>query len=91
MKNLARFRDDILRIAARYGATNVRVSGLDADGDEASTLDVIVDMGKDRSLFDLVELGHELEDLLGRPVEVLSAASLNPRLRSGLLAGAQEL
>lgn len=90
MNELTRFREDILRIAAKYGASNVRLVGPDS-GDAGRGVDFIVDMEADRSLFDLVELGHELEDLLERPVEVLTASSLNPRLRASVLAEAREL
>ena len=92
MTELARHREDILRIAASYGASNVRLVGADFGETGAhSSVDFIVDMEPDRSLFDLVELGHELEDLLGKPVEVLTASSLNPRLRASVLADARQL
>lgn len=92
MTELARYREHILRIAASYGASNIRLVGAgSADTGAHSSVDFIVDMQPDRSLFDLVELGHELEDLLGRPVEVLTASSLNPRLRASVLADAREL
>jgi uncharacterized protein len=92
MTDLAHRREAILRIAANYGASNIRVVGPGPDGaDDDSGLDFLVDIEPDRSLFDLVELGHELEDLLGVPVEVLSAASLNPRLRASVLADAREI
>jgi len=89
MKELSRYRAEILRIAAEYGATNLRFCGADAGpGDD---LDVLVDMAPDRSLFDLVGFGRELSELLGRKVDVLAAASLSPRLLAGMLAEAQTL
>ena len=61
-------RADILRIADLHGARNVRVFGSEARGDATpvSDLDLLVDMDKDRSLLDLVGLGQDLQDLLGR-------------------------
>jgi predicted nucleotidyltransferase len=42
-------------------------------------------------LLDLVGLGQDLEDLLGRRVDVLTAASVHPRLRASILADARPL
>ncbi len=82
-----RHRADIIRIAATYGATNVRVC--EPDGGAGTDLDFVVDMEPARSLFDLVDLARELGELLGRRVEVLTAATLNPRLRAAILAAAR--
>jgi predicted nucleotidyltransferase len=76
-------RDDILRLAAQYGARNLRVFGSVAHGDDRphSDLDLLVDMGPDRSLLDIVGLGQDLEELLDRRVDVLTGASLHPAPR----------
>ena len=86
-------RADILRIADLHGARNVRVFGSEARGDAtpASDLDLLVDMDKDRSLLDLVGLGQDLEDLLGRRVDVVTEAGLNSRLRAAIVASARPL
>jgi len=89
MKELERYRAEILRIAAQYGASNLRFCG--ADAGPGSDLDVLVDIGPGGSLFDLVDLSRELGELLGRKVDVLAAASLSPRLLAGMLAEAQTL
>jgi predicted nucleotidyltransferase len=89
MNGLESYRAEVLRIAATYGASSVRVigSGVDDDGD----LDLLVDMDPGRSLFDLVDLGRELSELLGRRVDVLATATLSPRLRDKTLAEAWPL
>jgi len=48
-------RDEILRVAARYGAYNVRIFGSVARGEAGpdSDIDFLVDMEPDRSLFDV--------------------------------------
>ncbi len=93
MTDLERRRVDILRIAQQYGARNVRVFGSEARGEASpgSDLDLLVDMEPERSLLDLVGLGQDLEDLLGRHVDVLTAASVHPRLQASILADARPL
>jgi hypothetical protein len=51
---LKRHRSEVLRLAAHYGATDVRVFGSVARGeaDDASDIDLIVRMGPGRSVFD---------------------------------------
>ena len=80
-------RNDILRIASRYGAYNVRifVSVARGDADEQSDLDFIVDMETGRSLFDLGGLLSELEDLLGHSVDLVTEKGLRERIRHRVL------
>jgi uncharacterized protein len=86
--DLQQKRNDILRIAAQYGARNLRVFGSVARGDDRahSDVDLLVDMDPDRSLLDIVALGQDLEELLERKVDVLTDASLHPALRDRILA-----
>ncbi len=86
-------RDEILRIAARHGASNVRVFGSVAR-DEAhsdSDIDLLVDFDFDRSLFDHVALIHDLEELLGRKVDVVTDQGLHWSIRDKVLAEAVPL
>jgi predicted nucleotidyltransferase len=93
MTDIQRRRTDILRIAERHGARNIRVFGSEARGEArpGSDLDLLVDMEADRSLLDLVGLEQDLEDLLGRSVDVLTAASVHPSIRANILADARPL
>lgn len=83
-------REEILRIAAKYGAHNVRVFGSVARGeaDEASDVDFLVEMEPGRSLFDLGGLQFELEEYLGRSVDVVTEKGLKQRIRSRVLSEA---
>jgi predicted nucleotidyltransferase len=87
---LNKHRSAILRIAAEHGARNVRVFGSVARGtaSETSDLDLLVAMDAGRSLLDLVALNQDLEDALGRPVDVVSEGGLSPYLRERILAEA---
>lgn len=86
-------RGDILRLATKYGAYNVRVFGSVARGeaDEQSDIDLLVNMEPGRSLFDLGELLLDLEDLLGCKVDVVSEKGLRERIRERVLKEAVPL
>ena len=86
-------RDEILRIATRRGARNVRVFGSVARGkaDERSDVDFLVEMEPGRSLLDLGGLQAELEALLGCPVDVVTEKGLKPRIRGRVLAEAVQI
>jgi len=86
-------REGILRIAARYGAYNVRIFGSVARGeaDEQSDIDFLVNMEPGRSLFDLGGLLADLEDLLGCNVDVVTEDGLRDRIRNRVLKEAVAL
>ena len=85
-------RRDILRIAHAHGATNVRVFGSAARGElrEDSDIDLVVNLDG-RSLLDHVALIQDLEDLLGRKVDVATDTALHWSIRDSILAEALPL
>jgi hypothetical protein len=86
-------RAEILEIAASHGARNVRLFGSVARGEDRpdSDVDFLVDMEPGRSLLDLVGLGQELEQLLGRKVDVLTEGSVHPAIRERIASEARPL
>jgi uncharacterized protein len=86
-------REEIRRIAFAHGAGNVRVFGSTGRGEQGATsdLDLLVDMAKGRSLFDLIALSNDLEKSLGVEVDVVTEASLSPYLRDRVLDEADAL
>jgi predicted nucleotidyltransferase len=86
-------RKDILRLAAKHGARNVRVFGSVArdEADENSDLDLLVDMEPDRTLLDLGGLQYDLEQLLGRKVDVLTEGGIYWLLKRRILKEARPL
>jgi uncharacterized protein len=80
-------REEILRIAARHGAYNVRVFGSVARGDARpdSDVDFLIDVGPNRSFFFPGGLVADLENLLGRHVDVASEGGLHNYLRQRVL------
>lgn len=90
---IAAKRDEILRVAARHGARNVRVFGSAARGEstDESDIDLLVDLEPGRSLLDHSALLQDLQDLLGRKVDVLTERSLYWLLRRRILREARPL
>ena len=75
-------RDEILTIADKYQVSDIRVFGSVARGcqDEASDIDLLFHPGSEFSLFLHSDLMHELQDLLGVQVHVVSDRGLRPRV-----------
>lgn len=86
-------RKDILRLAKRYGASNLRVFGSVARGEANSNsdIDLLVELEPGRSLFDLGGLLVELENLLECKVDLLTEKSLHWYIRDKVLNEAQPL
>lgn len=93
LESLRARRTEILDAAARNGAHTVRVYGSVARGQSTATSDVdfLVEFEEGRSLFDLGGLVVDLEDLLGRSVDVTTPGALGVRVRARVLADAVEL
>jgi uncharacterized protein len=86
-------RDEILIIAARHGASNVRVFGSVARGEATaqSDVDFLVELERGRSLLDHAALMVDLEGLLGRRVDIATERGLKPRFREDILREAVRL
>jgi uncharacterized protein len=91
---LIKKREEILEIAAKHGAFNVRVFGSVARGeaDEQSDIDFLVDYSLDKvSSWFPAGLVLELEALLGRKVDVATEKALKERIREQVLQQAISL
>ena len=90
---LASKRDEILRIARAHGASNIRVFGSAARGeaDEHSDVDFLVVFEPGTSLLDHGAMIAELEELLGRRVDVAPEKALRHRVRARVLREAVPL
>jgi uncharacterized protein len=73
-------RPELLAAAARRGASNLRVFGSVARGDNRaeSDVDFLVDFEASRSLVDVAGLILDLQEILGVPVDVVEASTLRP-------------
>ncbi|PSR01936.1 MAG: hypothetical protein BRD47_04690 [Bacteroidetes bacterium QS_8_68_28] len=90
---VAERREEILRLAEKHGARNVRVFGSAARGElgPGSDVDFLVDLDADRDLFDLGGLLMDLQDLLDRQVDVATAQGIHEYIRQRVLEEAQPL
>jgi uncharacterized protein len=86
-------REEILAIARKHGASNVRVFGSIARGeaDEESDIDLLVDLDAERSLFDLGALVIELNESIGHQVDVVTERGIRNRIRDRIVAEAVAL
>jgi len=86
-------RHEILRLASQHGAHNVRVFGSAARGeaDTDSDIDFLVELEPDRTLFDLGALLMDLQDLLGRKIDIVTDDSIYWLLKRKILKEAVSL
>ena len=87
------YRDQILRLAKQRGVRRIKIFGSMATGQAtpASDVDFLVEMENGVSAFALGGLLCDLEDLLGRRVDMTTPNSLHPAIRSKILSETVEL
>ncbi|MDZ7939303.1 MAG: nucleotidyltransferase family protein [Rhodoferax sp.] len=90
---LATHRSAIRSIVQAHRASNARVFGsvLHGDDTDASDLDILIDPTPETTLFDIGAIRHELLQLLGVPVDVLTPKALPEKFRASVIAEAQPI
>jgi hypothetical protein len=83
----------IIPILQKYDIIKASLFGSIVRGEatEESDIDILVEFKKGRTLFDLVGLKMELEDILKKRVDVLTYNSINPRLKKYILKDQEAL
>jgi len=81
MPTIEEIKDTASSLGQQYGVENIFLFGSYARGDnnENSDIDIRIDKGNIRGLFQLCGFKNGLEDLLGRKVDVLTTQSLDKR------------
>jgi uncharacterized protein len=81
-------RDEILQIASHHGAGNLSVFGSAARGDDTpeSDIDLLVDVTGETTPWFPGSMVADLEQLLGRRVQVIIRRSLSPLIRNAVLS-----
>ena len=90
---LRRRRDDIIRVAAEHGAHDIRLFGsvVRDEAEAQSDIDLLVDLEPGRSLLDHVALIQDLEQILGRRVDVVTERGLHWYIRDRVVEEAVRL
>jgi uncharacterized protein len=93
LESLHAVRGQILAAASRRGLREVRVFGSVARGEavETSDVDLLVAPGPDTTLFDLSGFALEIEEIVGRHVDVATPRGLKARIRDRVIAEAVAL
>lgn len=78
----------IVPILTRHSITRAGIFGSVATGNATgqSDIDILVELGENISLLEFVGLKYELEDRLGRKVDLVEYQSIKPRLKSRIMA-----
>jgi predicted nucleotidyltransferase len=84
---LADIESRVAPVLRRYHVVRAAIFGSYARGEERedSDIDILVEFEGDRSLLDLAGLKIELEEALGRKVDLLTYNSLHPLLKERIL------
>lgn len=93
LADLRQRREELVAIARRHGASNLRVFGSVARGTQraGSDIDLLVDLDPDRSLLDLGGLLMDLQDALGCAVDIGEGAAVRQPWRQDVEAEAVPL
>lgn len=87
MKNINEIKKMALPILNRYGVKKAAVFGSAARGDmtKDSDIDILVEIKKDLSLLDFVGIKIELEEALGKRVDLVEYSTIKPLIRESVL------
>ena len=92
-RSLKKKRKELLNIADKYGAENVRIFGSIVRGEDTpeSDIDFLVHFRKGTSLFDRGGLIVDLREYLGCDVDIVSDTTIKPELKDHILSTARPL
>lgn len=90
---VSRHRESLLEVIEKHHATNPRLFGSIAGGEDGvdSDVDLLVDFTEDAGLFDEIALRLDLAELLGAAVDVVGSDALRGAFKERVLAEAVEL
>jgi hypothetical protein len=91
--DVAARRTEILALAKKHGAENVRVFGSVVRGtaSEASDLDLLISLGPNRTPFFPGGLKADLEGILGCEIDIVTENGLHRLIRDAILREAKPL
>ncbi len=85
--NIDEIKMKIVPILQKYGVKRASIFGSAVRDEirEDSDIDILVEIEKDISLLDFVALKLELEDILGRKVDLVEFDTIKPKLKDRIL------
>ena len=86
-KHIEEIKQKILPILQHYGVKRVGLFGSCIRGEmkEDSDIDILVEIEKDISLLDFVGIKLEIEEALGRKVDLVEYSTIKPLLKERIL------
>lgn len=86
-------RQQILDVANRYKVKNIRLFGSVVRGEDGpnSDVDFLVDCAEDCSLFDLIALKEDLQQILHRKIDLVTPDSIHWTIRNRIMGEAQDI
>jgi len=86
-ENIEQIKSKVVPILKEAGATRSSVFGSVVRGEQTadSDIDILVELPRGKTLLDLVGLELDLEDALGREVDLVTYRSISPLLKDIIL------
>ena len=86
-------RKEIMQLASQYGVVSIKLFGSVSKNEHnsESDIDFLVEFEENRTLFDLISLKDELENLLGKSVDLVTKESIHWQLREQIINEAIEI
>lgn len=87
LPQLPEIRQAIKSVLRKYAIKRASLFGSFADGtaNEASDIDLLVELSTPIGLLEFIHIKHELEDLLGRKVDLVEFKAIKPSLKNLIL------
>jgi len=85
--NIKGIKDKIVPVLKRHDVVHAAIFGSFVRGEakKDSDIDILIEFKGEKSLLDLAALKIELEDLLGREVDVVEYSTIHPLLKEKIL------
>jgi len=86
--NIETIREKAIPVLKKYQVVKASLFGSWVRGGQkpGSDIDLLVEFAEGKSLFDLVNLESELEEILEYKVDVLTYASIHPGIKASILS-----